>query len=236
MVNTGDLIKLALIIVAIVGAVMLLKTYTPQLAKDAASLKMIGGGEDEAEMMEEEPVAVEAEEVVGEPEAVSMEQVDAELVQAIQQDNHVVNDQIDYIDNAEESRKASQDELVLQNKEVLPRPQMSNNSAPQGTFGQNYGFTDCFPADQLNSKDLLPQEDANGGWGEAAPKTQGSLSYTNFVEATHHFGVNTVGNSLRNANLQIRSDPIIEKKEVGPWQNSTYTADTTRKQFEIGMA
>ena len=55
-----------------------------------------------------------------------------------------------------------------------------------------------------------------------------------FLTAGHNFGTNTVGSSLRNANLQVRSEPVIQKVNTGPWNESTIDADTTRKSLEIG--
>jgi hypothetical protein len=37
---------------------------------------------------------------------------------------------------------------------------------------------------------------------------------------------------LRNANLDIRSAPAIDKKEVSPWLNSTIDADLYRRPLE----
>ena len=47
--------------------------------------------------------------------------------------------------------------------------------------------------------------------------------------------IDTQGNSLRNANLQLRSDPIVQQiPNITPWGNTTIGPDTNRKQFEIG--
>lgn len=45
-------------------------------------------------------------------------------------------------------------------------------------------------------------------------------------------GVNTQGGSLRNANLDIRSAPPIDKKDVSPWLNSTISPDLYRRPLE----
>jgi archaellum component FlaF (FlaF/FlaG flagellin family) len=45
-------------------------------------------------------------------------------------------------------------------------------------------------------------------------------------------GMNTQGGSLKNANLDIRSSPSIEKKEVSPWLNSTIDPDMFRRPLE----
>ena len=45
-------------------------------------------------------------------------------------------------------------------------------------------------------------------------------------------GVNTQGGSLRNPNLDIRSAPAIDKKDVSPWLNSTIGPDLYRRPLE----
>jgi hypothetical protein len=47
-------------------------------------------------------------------------------------------------------------------------------------------------------------------------------------------GVDTISNWLKNPSYDLRSDPIIPKVDVGPWNNSTYEADLMRVPFEIG--
>ena len=87
--------------------------------------------------------------------------------------------------------------------------------------------------DNLTSQDLLPNENGFSSWGDAAPENN-ALEGRNFLESGHHFGINTVGQSLRNANLQLRSDPTIPQVDVGPWLQSTIDQDTNKRQFEVG--
>ena len=54
------------------------------------------------------------------------------------------------------------------------------------------------------------------------------------LEAASMIGINTVGNSLRNANLQIRSEPANPRADVGPWMNSTIEPDLMRVPLELG--
>lgn len=128
------------------------------------------------------------------------------------------------------------DDVYNNNPNVLPHPQMSNNFAPQGNFepsnAHNFAQLDCFPKDQLVAQDLLPPD---GGFAESNPATQGQLTNRNLFESAHHAGLNTQSNSLKNANRQLRSDPLIPRRDVGPWHQSTYEADTNRRTFEIGM-
>jgi len=60
---------------------------------------------------------------------------------------------------------------------------------------------------------------------EFAPK---DLQGRNFLEATDKIGVDTVGNSLRNANRSIRDEPANPKTAVSPWMNSTIEPDLSR--------
>ena len=80
----------------------------------------------------------------------------------------------------------------------------------------------------LNPADLLPK-DSNNTWSSGlAPDNE--LKNVNLLTAGHHIGINTVGSSLRNANLQIRSEPPNPRDaNISPWNNSTIEPDTSRK-------
>jgi hypothetical protein len=54
------------------------------------------------------------------------------------------------------------------------------------------------------------------------------------LQAGSLIGLDTIGQTLKNPNLQLRSDPIIVKQNVGPWNNSTYEADLGRVPLELG--
>ncbi len=142
------------------------------------------------------------------------------------------------MDNVVKTTVHEQISDISQNTNVLPYPQISNSSSLQGNFAPsqqvNFAQLDCFPKDQLVAEDLLPREDAYNVWNQSNPPVQGHLSGKNFIESGHHYGLNTVGQSLKNANLQLRSDPLIPMRNVGPWQQSTIEADTNRRPFEIG--
>jgi len=74
----------------------------------------------------------------------------------------------------------------------------------------------------IDPKMLLPK-DAEAG-----------VNNPNLLHAGHHVGINTVGTSLRNANLQLRSEPPNPQMEVGPFNNTTIAPDTMRRPLEIG--
>lgn len=90
----------------------------------------------------------------------------------------------------------------------------------------------CFPRDRLTGADLLPKSAANSAWAQANPAGQGSVGDTNFLSAGYHIGVNTQGSSMRNANLQLRSEPANPRVPVSPWQQSTIEPDFLRKPLE----
>ena len=66
------------------------------------------------------------------------------------------------------------------------------------------------------------------------PSGQGSLADQNFLTAGFHIGINTVGQTLRNANLQLRSEPPCPQVQVSPWLQSTIDPDVSRRPMEIG--
>ena len=117
---------------------------------------------------------------------------------------------------------------------------LGTNEQPKGlgqndtVGGANQLPSECYPKDVLRSADLLPR-DAESKWAQSVPSGQGSLSDQNFLTAGFHVGVNTVGQSLRNANYQLRSEPPNPQVKVSPWMQSTIEPDTNRKPLEIGQ-
>ncbi len=79
--------------------------------------------------------------------------------------------------------------------------------------------------------DLLPK-DQNGSFGAMGPQGGGALQNVNLLKAGHHTGINTVGSSLRNANLQLRSEPPNPQTQVSPWGNTTIEPDLMRVPLE----
>ncbi len=80
------------------------------------------------------------------------------------------------------------------------------------------------PRDKLTSADLLPM-DANSTFAELNPQCSGDLQDQNFLTAGYHIGVNTVGQSMRNANLQLRYEYPNPQIPVSPWMISTIEPD-----------
>jgi hypothetical protein len=87
-----------------------------------------------------------------------------------------------------------------------------------------------------NPSDLLPK-DSNSQWSALNPNTMngGDILMPDLLQAGYHIGLDTIGQSLRNPNLQLRSDPVIQKADVGPWHQSTIEPDYGRVPLEIGQ-
>ena len=79
-------------------------------------------------------------------------------------------------------------------------------------------------APEINPVELLPKDD-NNAWGNLNPNAPNSIE-TNLLKPM-------VGQVMRNANLQLRADPVNPQSSVGPWNNSTITPDETRRNFEL---
>ena len=93
--------------------------------------------------------------------------------------------------------------------------------------------SECYPKNVLSPADLLPG-DANSPYAQYNPASQGSLADQNFLTAGFHIGINTVGQTLRNANRQLRSEPLNPQVKVSPWMQTTIEPDINRKPLEIG--
>lgn len=111
----------------------------------------------------------------------------------------------------------------------MVRPVAPAAAAASGAVPQ-----DCFPRDRLTADDLLPKDAVDSKWAQVNPAGQGDVKDQNFLSAGYHVGINTVGSSLRNANLQLRSEPIIPQAVISPFLNTTISPDLNRKAFEIG--
>jgi hypothetical protein len=85
------------------------------------------------------------------------------------------------------------------------------------------------------ASELLPS-DQNSQWAALNPVSMnsGNIMSDNLLQAGYHIGLDTIGQTMKNANLQLRSDPIIPKVDVGPWNQSTYEPDYARVPLEIG--
>jgi len=91
----------------------------------------------------------------------------------------------------------------------------------------------CSNPNIQNPAELLPKS-SNNAWSEMNPSGKGELANINLLKAGYLVGIDTIGQSLRNANLQIRSEPPNPQLSVGPWNQSTIEPDFQRVPLELG--
>jgi hypothetical protein len=107
--------------------------------------------------------------------------------------------------------------------------------APVNGVPSNGGMpSSCSKPNMQNPADLLPK-DNNSQWAQLNPAGKGEFANTNFLKAGYHIGIDTIGQTLRNANLQIRSEPANPQVSVGPWNLSTIEPDFMRPPLEVGQ-
>ena len=115
-----------------------------------------------------------------------------------------------------------------------PLGQNSGHGAANGAVTDSYGLPpSCAKQQVVDPSELLPK-DANSEFSKLNPMGSGDLKNVSLLKAGWHIGINTVGQSLRNANLQLRSEPPNPQLNTGPWNNSTISADMQRRPLEIG--
>jgi len=134
-------------------------------------------------------------------------------INKISRENNIHKDKYPYQD-------VSQNTVMEQNQDY------ANTLKTPQQLVQNY--------QQIYPDDLLPQTKETTEWQRSNPPGAGSLELANMLDAGQHIGVNTQGSSMRNANLQIRSEypnPIIP---VSIFNNSSITPDIFRKELEVG--
>lgn len=89
----------------------------------------------------------------------------------------------------------------------------------------------------LNAEELLPSSNDPRFIALHPRGGADKLSGRNFLASKPHFGVDTQGSSLRNANRQLRSEPANPMiSNLTPFNNSSIDPDMMRKELNIGSA
>jgi len=89
------------------------------------------------------------------------------------------------------------------------------------------------PGDLLPNMNMLPK-DPNSQWAQLNPSGSGDLMNQSLLSAGFLAGIDTIGNTMKNPNLQLRSEPPNPQLNIGPWNNSTFAPDLMRTPLEIG--
>ena len=114
--------------------------------------------------------------------------------------------------------------------EVFDQSKPASYDKPEGVPSST---SDYKSVDTAVPKDLLPV-DKNSEFAKLNPVSSGKQDLPDLLQAGSLIGIDTIGQTLKNANLQLRSDPVIQKKNVGPWNNSTFEPDLARVPLELG--
>lgn len=130
----------------------------------------------------------------------------------------------------------------------MNKPTMDNGAKPAEPAGQNEVYSSvtgistssqglppsCMKGGNVvDPSELLPL-DKNSQWAQLNPSGSNDFKNVNLLKAGYHAGIDTVGSSLRNANLQVRSEPPNPTSKVSPWMNTTIEPDLMRMPLEIG--
>ena len=109
------------------------------------------------------------------------------------------------------------------------------NAAEISGMGSSVNNMMHLKKDSVDPRELLPN-DNNNEFAKMNPAGAGSLNGINMLNAGNHAFdmLSSTSSSLRNANLQLRSEPPNPQGKVGPWNQTTITPDTSRRQLEIG--
>ena len=125
-----------------------------------------------------------------------------------------------------------------QSEGVQPSQPMGQNEVYSSATGVQTSMpkapSTCSTSNIQNPDELLPKNSGNDDWAQLNPSGQGELANVNLLKAGYHIGIDTIGQSLRNANQQIRSEPANPQLYVGPWNNTTIEPDFMRPPLEIG--
>jgi hypothetical protein len=105
--------------------------------------------------------------------------------------------------------------------------------SPSVSAGLSASQPTAAPTDLLPNSSLLPK-DPNSQWSQLNPAGTGDLMNQSLLSAGFLAGIDTVGNTMKNPNLQLRSEPPNPQLNIGPWNNSTFAPDLMRTPLEIG--
>jgi hypothetical protein len=139
---------------------------------------------------------------------------------------------VDGFANASADEKKDEKKMMKESTETTE--ESTEESSPEDAMMEKFqNENPVQQTQQLTAAELLPNDNSSQ-WAQVYPTGEGSLKDRNFLQAGYHIGINTVGQTLRNANLQLRSEPPAPQVKVSPWLQSTIEPDLGRKPFEIG--
>lgn len=138
----------------------------------------------------------------------------------------------DGVEHAMEQKRAPKQMKTTGNNLSGPVETTSGAPAPVAETQNKESFTPE-TSSSLLSGSLLPKEvPVTDDFGQFS--TEAILSNQNYLDPRAQIGYpETVGGTLRNANLQIRSEPMNPRDPVSIWNLSTIVPEKMRPQFEL---
>ena len=118
-----------------------------------------------------------------------------------------------------------------------PSSPLGQNEGPSSVKGLRtdmHGLPPSCTRQQVADPAQLLPKDSNNEFSRMNPMGAGDVANVSLLKAGYHIGINTVGQSMRNANLQLRSEPANPQLNIGPWNTSTIGPDFNRRPMEIG--
>ena len=144
-----------------------------------------------------------------------------------------------------QKNKVGNEKMTKNTNPAYQNKPKNSSVQPSEPLGQNEVYSDVNSQPQTvglpssckganDPTDLLPK-DNNSQWAQLNPAGKGDLNNINLLKAGYHIGIDSVGQSLRNANQQIRSEPVNPQVNTGIWNQSTITPDFMRPPLEVGQ-
>ena len=115
---------------------------------------------------------------------------------------------------------SNQNDLLDSNERV--NSQQSSYNSPSCTKGK------------INDPSELLPKDSNSQWAKLNPSGGVDFNKVNLLKAGYNIGIDTVGSTMRNANLQTRSEPPNPTAVVSPWMNTSIEPNMLHAPLEIG--
>ena len=98
--------------------------------------------------------------------------------------------------------------------------EVSQNAVPQSVPRQAPGAAG--ENDRLTSKDLLPSGAVEANWSSVVQVPKPNDLVTNYIDSSSGVGIISTNSTLKNASLDLRPEPQVQKTKVSPFLNSSY--------------
>lgn len=194
--------------------------------------------------LEQEPVSVIDNTPMTTPQMQNMSSMNTEPVQSMEKDlpakfitrntNTSTEPRVVSYDNNARNQEGKWEDQVngeslfnnqMQNKDVQLNDTMASqfasfNSEGNAPCGSNQN---CSPEELFDSDKMLPQE-VNDDWFQNVPEPV-SVKNRHLINVTRPIGVNTIGNSTRNASYDLRGTIANPREVVSPFLNSSIEPD-----------